>query len=981
MAHLPGTLRHAPAFAFVGRARELALLEGLLPRTPGEGGHVALVAGEAGAGKTRLTRELAAMLNADGALVLSGGCDAAVRVPYRPFLETLDQLIRRGAADRIEGLSARELTRLLPNLEMSAGEERQPESNDPDTARHRLHVAVADVLAAAAQPSGLLLVLEDLHWADVPTLLLLRHLAGAAVEARMLVLVTYRDVGEAAGSALTETLIELRRHEGGARLRLAGLSAEEVREFARVNSGVDPEPELARVIAELSDGNAFLVTELWRELVETGSLTERDGMLRLTQPAESLETPDSVRAVVSHRLDRLAPATTVALETAAVAGPQFELATIREATDLQERDLLDAIDEAERHAVITDVPSRGLAYRFSHELVRLAVIDRLTTLRRAEIHLRVAEALASEEPGSERPGQLAALAHHFAAGAPVGGTERAVDYNLRAAHAATAALAFDESAERLRTALSFGIDDPVRAADAYLALGYASHRAGKALDALAAFDEAARLARSLDDHELLARAAIGTEEACWRPAMHDAASVRLLQEAALALGPDDSELRTRLLAGLARAWYLHGNTDDAQAAADASIATARRRGDRRGLAQTLVGAWSHAGRPLAQINAMLTEALQISEELDDPDLRTEALGWLVPSYTALLDHDQARRCLTLLAGAARRQNQPFHLHVSEHYRSALALCDGDLAEAEAAAKRSYEWSRLLAGRDASGAYGIQMFNVRREQGRLAELAPVVRLLADRPSGAWRPGLTALLAEIGEATEARAALDRTVDEELKGARHLHWPAALTYMTDAVARFDDVAAAERIYPELLPRQGSNAMIGHLVACFGATDRFLGMLAAVLGEWDLAERHFEAAAALNRQLDANTWLAHTLCEHGRMLIRRGRESDTDQARHLVSEALTLAERHGLTRVQSRARELRVATTSTVLAVDGLSARETDVLRLVTRGLSNREIGRELFISEHTTASHIRSILRKTDCANRTEAAAYAHRHGLVD
>src|SRR5439155_800400 len=176
-------------------------------------------------------------------------------------------------------------------------------------------------------------------------------------------------------------------------------------------------------------------------------------------------------------------------------------------------------------------------------------------------------------------------------------------------------------------------------------------------------------------------------------------------------------------------------------ARDESIGMARRRGDRRALASTLAAAyWSRGISTHAEINAMLAEALQIEEELGDPGLRTEALAWLVPSFVSLCDHEAAREALASLFDAARTQSQPFHLHVAEQYASALALCDGDLAAADRAAVRSHEWSRLLTGRDASGVQGIQMFSIRREQGRLAELAPVMHALAGKDEGAWGPGL-------------------------------------------------------------------------------------------------------------------------------------------------------------------------------------------------------------------------------------------------
>jgi DNA-binding CsgD family transcriptional regulator len=207
------------------------------------------------------------------------------------------------------------------------------------------------------------------------------------------------------------------------------------------------------------------------------------------------------------------------------------------------------------------------------------------------------------------------------------------------------------------------------------------------------------------------------------------------------------------------------------------------------------------------------------------------------------------------------------------------------------------------------------------------------------------------------------------------------AALTYLTDASALTHDAAAAERLYPELAPYRGANVLVGHLVSCFGAADRYLGMLASLMGEWELAEEHFEAATALNQRLEAHTWLAHTNREHGLMLLCRGRPHDRVAAGALIEEALRLARQFGLAGVTNRARGMPIAGSPPDTPLDELTAREADVLRLVARGLSNREIGRTLFISEHTTASHMRSILRKTGCANRTEAAAYAHRRGLAD
>jgi DNA-binding CsgD family transcriptional regulator len=270
-----------------------------------------------------------------------------------------------------------------------------------------------------------------------------------------------------------------------------------------------------------------------------------------------------------------------------------------------------------------------------------------------------------------------------------------------------------------------------------------------------------------------------------------------------------------------------------------------------------------------------------------------------------------------------------------------------------------------------------MFSVRREQGRLSEFAPVVRVLVQGEAGAaWRPGLAALLAELGMVDEARRELARIQRDGLDQYRQTLWLASLTYLADAARAVGDEATAALVYPELLPLAGASVMIGHGVALYGAADRYLGMLAATLGRPAEADRRFEAAAELERRMGASTWLAHTAYEHGRTLLESG---EGERAAPLLTEAVALAAAVGMPTLLARIRALGAPRPPAPLP-DELSKREADVLALIAEGLSNREIGRALHISEHTAANHVRSILRKTGCANRTEAAAYATRHGLA-
>jgi DNA-binding CsgD family transcriptional regulator len=985
MPKLPGPLRLTSSFPFAGRSRELATLRALIPRADGEGLRFALVGGEAGSGKSRLIREFAHEAAAGGALVLYGACDSDVKRPYRPFVEALDQLVRSGDATTLLpalGTGAGELTRLLPDLAQQVGALPAPVAADHDTERHRLHSAVADLLAAAGRTAPVVVVIEDGHWADTPTLLLLRHLARGASEARALLVTTFRDTEAEVPEALSAALVDLRRSEGVVRLRLAGLSTEEVSEFVEAASASHPGldlADLARTLRELTGGNAFLITELWRTLLDTEALAA--GGARLTGALGALGSPEGVREVVSERLARLSTATTGLLELAAVAGPEFDLAVMAQ-SGLTDAKLNESLEQAIAHGIVEEVSARRLTYRFTHELVRRALYDRLPGLRRAELHLRVAEALEREHL-ADQGGDLAQLAHHFGAATPLDGPRRAIEYSLLAGRQALRTLDFDDAEARFRSALELGIDDARGRAEVQFELGTALFRGGRSDQAMKAFRAVAQIARDLGDAQLLATAAIGFEEACWRPGITDAGAVELLQEASLALGDGDRELRVRLLAGLGRAHAFVGNYAASASAEWEAIALARRLDDRLGLATVLMRSyWSRRESTLEQTLEMLAEARDLAAELGERDLQAEAMDWRVAALIAIGDLSAAGRELAEVHEMAVRLRQPFPIHVAEHYTATLALCAGRLDDAEAAARRSHEWSRLLTGRAASGIYGIQMFGIRREQGRLAELAAATRVFADgdRSSGTWRPGFAALLAELGMEAEARRELDRVRQEGFDGLRANLWLGSLTYLADACSAVGDAKMAELLYPELAPLAGGNVVIGHGVACYGAADRYLGLLATTLGDHDRAVAHFERALSVNREMDAPTWVANTLYAYGRTLHMRGAGGDAAHASELLAEAAALAERIGMPMLLSRACAFGARPEPPARPPDDLSWREVEILQLVASGASNREIGEELSISGHTVANHVRSILRKTGAANRTEAAGYAYRHSLV-
>ena len=662
----PGPLSLTSTSPFVGRSAELEFLRTLVATAAGEERRVVLIGGESGSGKSRLVREFAVDAASAGVLVLYGACDEVVHTPYGPFVQALDRLTRAIEPDELRsalGAGGGELTRLLPHLTERTGELSPPVEADPDTERHRLHTAVTELLTAVAEKRPVLLVIEDGHWADAPTLLLLRHLARPGGDARLLLLATFRDTEADMPETLSETLADLRRSEDVVRLRLGGLSGDDVDGVREARGRSRLERRAQRSVA--GDQRPHRRKRVPRQRAVAGAHRDRRGRGGRRRDhahrgrSRSSEHPRAFARWSASASLAWRPRRPTCSSWRRPSGRSSSSTSSSERAGLADAQLLAALDEGIGSGMIEELPSRRLAYRFTHELVRKALYDRLGSARRAELHLRVGEAL---ESAGERSGRvLADLAHHFAAAAPLGATGRAVEYNLAAARAARSALAFDEAAARFRTALELRIEPASARAEAYLELGTASHRAGKVPDALAAFRSAAEIARELASADLLARAAIGYEEACWRPGIVDEGAVELLEEAADALSDESSELRVALLSGLARALDFRGDHDRGAQARTSAIAMARRLGDRTGLATVLMRSyWSRGTSSLDEILEMLTEARDLAAELGDAEIQAEAMGWRVPALIALGDLEAARQRARRAAADGRADGAAVH---------------------------------------------------------------------------------------------------------------------------------------------------------------------------------------------------------------------------------------------------------------------------------------------------------------------------------
>jgi len=734
--------------------------------------------------------------------------------------------------------------------------------------------------------------------------------------------------------------------------------------------------ELAEQLVGLTDGNAFLVGEVWRHMLD------QEGVAGRSSPADAT-IPESVREVMAARVAGLTPALRELLQLIAVSPRGIALPVLRAAAGMDDEALLGALDEGLNTGMLDEIRDARVVYRVRHELLRKTVYSRMSSFRAAALHLRVGEALEAM-PEGRRDRIVNELAFHFRAAAPVAGTGRAVEYALDAAAHAERSLAFDEAAGRFEEALALGVPDLPAEAEVRCRQGRAWHLAGRPAEALESFAAAAAAARECGDEALQARAAIGFETACWRPGIDDARAVALLREAAGGIAAEPSAQRVRVLAHLSRALAYRREHAAAGECWSRAVAMARLVADPGTLMLALShAAWTRGSRPLDAILADLTEASELGRTLPHDYLSDVVRGMHIALLIEAFAIDQARADNAALRELSERAGQPFLARVVEQHDALLALCDGRLDAAEAAANRSDEIARRVE-RGVSAVHGIQMFSIRREQGRLAEIAPVVRLIASgqmEADSVWRPALAVLLAEIGDVESARRELRALVDADLgailRGGLRV---GGLTYAADACALIEDPALAAPIYEQLLVFEGQNTVIGSAVACYGAADRMLGALATVMRRWNAAERHLENALVLNRRLGSPTWIAHTQYERARLTLRRGRPHELELAREQASEALDAARRIGLRALVARIERLTPSLPAPN-SVGGLSPHEVEVLRVVARGLDNREAAAVLHLSEHTVALHLRSVLRKTGCANRTEATTYALRQGITE
>lgn len=991
--------------AIVGRADELAAIDALLARMVNGRGAIVALAGEPGIGKSHTAQAVAA--RAGGATTLWARCNEEPGAPpYWPWLQMLrawlaghDDEALRATLDA----AAAAIAEILPEIGERLALPAPPlPARDAQQQRFRLFDAIAGFLRRAAARSPLLLIVDNLHWADASSLRLLEFVAPELGDSRILLLATYRDIELNRRHPLSATLGDLARHPHFRRFRLTGLDRNETAALVAQAGGAGLTPALLDAIHAQTEGNPLFVAEMTRLLVQEAVLgPHRDEQPSAAGGATAMRIPEGVKEVIGRRLNRLSPQANRVLGCAALIGRSFDLTLLERLLDRAlATGLAKTIAEALEGRVLepADAPGR---LQFAHALIRETLYDEIPIPARGRLHLQVARAIEALH-GADDEAHLPALAYHYASALPGGDAAHAVEIARRAAERATRLLAHEEAARYYRLALQAAPAADAAMRSALLnALGEALTAAGEYLQARSVFEDAIKIARTAappgGTHppgstaaEWVARAALGFETATWAPGLPGQAAARLLREALAAQDSGANATKARLLSALARALIFSGEDAQAQLVREQAIAMARRSGDAATLVATLVATLSARWRPehSAQRLRDAEEAIRLAEGIGDVAPALEARAWQLFELMELGDLATWAQRLDHYERRGAELGQPFLRYVAATSRATHALLQGRFDDAEPLIAQALQIGRRMPGLDAAGVYGMQMFALRCEQGRLRELAPLVRaFVAAMPeAGTWRPGLALLYAELGMTDEARREFEALAadgfavirPDGLRGA-------SLAYLAQVCAALGDAPRAQALYALLLPYDGRNLLVGTTVGCFGAAASLLGLLAATQRRWPDAQRHYEAAIEMNRRQGAAPALAHARTRYAAMRLARSAAGDADAARALLADAQADATRLGMRALQERIAALQAALPGAAAprptAPAGLSEREAQVLHLVASGLANREIAARLFVSPNTVANHIRAILAKTACANRTEAAAFAIRHGLTE
>jgi tetratricopeptide (TPR) repeat protein len=895
-------------FGFFGRTAELAALEETRKRAHSTRQcQVVFVAGEAGMGKTSLVAQAARAAHEHGAIVLFGHADENAGIAYQPWIEVCKTLVRDGDPGWLSSLASVQrtaLARLLPQI----GDDGERVS-DPDSERLLLWEAVTELVATAAAATAVLVVLDDLHWADTATLQLLRHLIGTSTSMDLVIACTYRDTDLVRGDSLTSLLTDAHRHTNVARVVLAGLEDDEIVELmaAAAGHGLDDAGiGLAHALRRETDGNPFYTGEMLRHLGESGGIVlGDDGRWTVAEHLEEHGLPNSVRDVIGRRVERLGDEALRVLRLAAVIGREFDVSVIATVADVDEDTLLDLLDAAVAVAVLVEgeVADR---YRFAHALIQHTLYDELSPTRRQRAHQRIAEILEALDTNRDAAA-LAELARHWVAATRPADLGKALDYVRRAGDAARDALAPDDAIRWYQQALDLidrsATPDQHQRARLLSALGTAQHQGGDP-GYRETLLQAAGLAQESDDDDLLVETALGFIQRHEMTGDDDAKTV--ISSALDRVGTEATPTRARLLASLSVAYDAASEWQTRRTLAVVALDTARQSKDDRTVAEVTYKTAIAIGSPdrLKRIFVEVEAAVAAADRTGDPLQRALCRSSLVQVRYKQADIAAANSVIAEVESIARRVAVPY----LQWDVAGLAVCKLTLAgrvdDAEAANDRALAIGTAGGVAEAMGAFGGLLYNIRQHQGRLDDIAEFFLDVArDNPSiRPLRAVIPAMLCELGRTDEARERLAAEADEGFDLPFDGLWLEGMKNLLDGAASTADAESARTLMARAAPYADQVIANGPLLVS-GSIARPLARAATIIGDYDQAEQWFIIAHDIHARLQAPYWTALGQLDHADLCLARRADGDIARARELMTTAAATAVEFGCAGLTKRA------------------------------------------------------------------------------
>jgi class 3 adenylate cyclase/tetratricopeptide (TPR) repeat protein len=922
IAVVPALVERTP---FVGREAERADLRRLLDQAVRAQGALVMIGGEPGVGKTRLAEELLLEARQRGVLALTGHCyEMEGAPPYIPFVEILEtaaRVIPAAALRDALGDSAPEVARLMPELRRLFPDIPQPLELPPEQERHYLFNSVREFVARAARAQPLLLILDDLHWTDDATLLLLQHIAQRLHEVPVLIVGTYRDVELDVARPLARALEQLLRQRLAHRIALRRLPQDGVAAMLDALSGQEPPAPLVQAVYAETEGNPFFVEEVFQHLAEEGKLFDAQGRWRADLRVGELDVPEGVRLVIGRRLERVCEECRQVLTAAAVIGRRFSFELLEalgdpsagsgQAVDVDA--LLDMVDEAERAHLIT-AASDGPEARFTfvHELIRQTLVSGLSLPRRQRLHLRVAEAMervyatALEEHAAD-------LAHHFYQAGGAADPQKTVHYLALAGERALEAAAFEDALRLYDSALSLQPTDDRRGrADLLRKRGLALRSLGRWEEALADWREALAVYEELGDAEAVGRVCHAvalqlTWGARWVQALE------ISRRGLVALGDRVSADRSRLLgcAGVTLSmagYYKAGDEMIAQ-----SVAMAEQLGEQRLLGRVLASKIVHhfaymEAREAVETGLWAAEVLRLAGDLWHLADALWATQW---ALLVLGRFDEAARIGEELEPLATRLGHLGALVIAGRGRGVREfMLAADIDRFGGFAKGDLKLARSTAFPWISYSYtffGLAHFWRGRWQEGIESFEEAVRL--EPPGfGAGVDWAYLFLAKAyaGDKDATLAMLDERRDK-LPRASQANTVGAWTMLfgvVEGLAVFGKRGEAAKLYPLVLEAIDTGAVVRWL--CDRLLQTVAGMAAAAGGRWEKAEEHYQIALRQAHELPVVMEQPEVRRWYARMLIERDGPGDREKARHFLTEAIAMYHQIGMPKHEEMAEEM---------------------------------------------------------------------------